>query len=397
MRSVGIFTYSTRPRGSVVHACHLAEALGQRGHEVTLYALSKAGDELYRPLSCEVVLLPAGPAPQDPDALIRQRVDEVARGVLALRPRHDVYHAEDCLVASGLLRARGGLPPTPVVRTLHHVERYESAYLRDCQARSVLEVERVACVSRSSQRDVLDVFGRSCPIIGNGVDVARFATRLPELERELLRRLGMSDGEPLVLSVGGVEPRKNSITMLQALRQVLERVPRARWAIVGGSSIWEHEAYRRQFRGELEQLSPSVRARVIELGQVPEDELTALYGLSRVLCCASLQEGFGLCVLEALAAGSAVVASRTEPFTEYLSDSCAGLVEPTSPEQIASAVLALLRDDTLRASRVREGRLCAALHGWTRVAEQHERLYAEVIVSQRLRAAERQEVESCPR
>jgi hypothetical protein len=50
--SIGIFTYSVRPRGSVVHAAALAEALADRGHEVTLYALRKPGDNFYRPLRC---------------------------------------------------------------------------------------------------------------------------------------------------------------------------------------------------------------------------------------------------------------------------------------------------------------------------------------------------------
>src|SRR6478735_4475808 len=103
MTSVGLFTYSTKPRGSVVHACYLAEALTARGHDVTLYALSKAGDRLYRELSCPVVYLPAARAPEQPDALIAQRIQEVVDGVRRLRPCHDVYHAEDCLVASGLL------------------------------------------------------------------------------------------------------------------------------------------------------------------------------------------------------------------------------------------------------------------------------------------------------
>src|SRR5258705_7220306 len=103
MTSVGLFTYSTKPRGSVVHAAYLAEALAARGHDVTLYALSKAGDRLYRELSCPVVYLGAEMAPSDPDALIAQRVREIAAGISLARPRHDVYHAEDCLVASGLL------------------------------------------------------------------------------------------------------------------------------------------------------------------------------------------------------------------------------------------------------------------------------------------------------
>src|SRR6185295_6285294 len=115
MLSIGLFTYSTKPRGSVVHATHLAEALTRRGHDVTLYALSKAGDQLYRDVQCRVVYLTAEKAPADPDALIAQRIQEVASGVSRLRPRHDVYHAEDCLVASGLLSKRAELKLKPLV------------------------------------------------------------------------------------------------------------------------------------------------------------------------------------------------------------------------------------------------------------------------------------------
>ena len=59
MLSIGIFTYSTKPRGSVVHAACLAEALERRGAQVTLYALSKAGDGFFRPLSCALRLISA--------------------------------------------------------------------------------------------------------------------------------------------------------------------------------------------------------------------------------------------------------------------------------------------------------------------------------------------------
>ena len=154
MFSIGIFTYSTKPRGSVVHATHLAEALSRRGHDVTLYALSKAGDLLYRDVDCRVVYLNAGKAPTEPDALIRQRVHEVAAGLSELRPRHDVYHAEDCLVTSGILAKRAELPLRPLVRTLHHLEHFASPYLRDCQRRSILEADAVACVSQASQREL---------------------------------------------------------------------------------------------------------------------------------------------------------------------------------------------------------------------------------------------------
>lgn len=375
MFSIGIFTYSTRPRGSVVHATQLAEALARRGHSVTLYALSKAGDGLYRDVRCEVVLLPAQPAPSEPDALIRQRVAEVAAGVSALRPRHDVYHAEDCLVASGLLQV-GEL--RPLVRTLHHLEHFESPYLRACQRRSILEADAVVCVSRASQRDVLRELGRRAPIIGNGVELERFEAPDPVAIEQLRRRLVAPAGGRIVLSVGGVEPRKNSLTTLQAMAALLARQPDLHWIIAGGSSIWEHDAYRRQFEERRSALPLEVQRRIVQLGPVSEGELTSLYGAAQLLLCPSLQEGFGLCVLEALVSRVPVVVSSGEPFSEYLDDRCASFVEPGDAAAIADAAERLLGDEQLRAARAAAGHARARQFSWERVAIEHERLYGEL-------------------
>ena len=127
--SIGIFSYSTRPRGSVVHAAQLAEALSDAGQHVRLYVLDKDGAGFYRPLRVPCQSMPARAAQPGTDALIAQRIAEVADFVAAARPAHDVVHAEDCLVASGLLAARAGLDGALVCRTVHHVEAFESAYL----------------------------------------------------------------------------------------------------------------------------------------------------------------------------------------------------------------------------------------------------------------------------
>lgn len=374
MTSIGLFTYSTKPRGSVVHATYLAEALAARGHDVTLYALSKACDRLYREVDCDVVYLAAADAPSDADELIAQRIREVAAGVASVKPRHDVYHAEDCLVASGLLTLRGRLELFPLVRTLHHLEHFESAYLRECQRRSILEADAVACVSQVSQRDVLRELGRACPIIGNGVELERFApdAGLAEWARA---RFGVSRSEGVVLSVGGVEPRKNSLRALEAMVPVLRRQPALRWLIAGGASIWEHDQYRAEFRQRVAALEPSVRSRIGELGPVSERELAGLYQCAEILLCPSLQEGFGLCVLEALAAGTAVVVSSAPPFTEYLTPQTACFVDPESALSIAEAVERLWGDVEHCAALTSAGLALAKTFSWENVAIEHERLY----------------------
>jgi glycosyltransferase involved in cell wall biosynthesis len=119
---------------------------------------------------------------------------------------------------------------------------------------------------------------------------------------------------------------------------------------------------------------------------VAEQDLTALYGLSDVLLCPSTQEGFGLCVLEALAAKCAVIVSRGEPFSEYLDDTCASFVEPTDVEAIAAALGQLLRDRELRALRTAAGVERARSYDWQRVARAHEDLYRALLPQSRLLA-----------
>jgi glycosyltransferase-like protein len=378
MLSIGLFTYSTKARGSVVHATYLAEALTARGHDVTLYALSKASDVLYRELSCPVVYLAAAPASANADELIAQRIREVADGIAGLHPRHDLFHAEDCLVSSGLLSLPTMLGNTPLVRTLHHFEHYESPYLRACQTRSIERADAVVCVSRVSQRDVQQQLGRTCPIIGNGVNVARFTQPLPDLAG-VRARFGLGPADVAVLSVGGVEPRKNTCTALEAMLPNLQRYPNVHWLIAGGASIWEHDAYRARFRERLGGLEPDLRRRIHELGQVSEQELTELYRISAILLCPSLQEGFGLCVLEAMAAGVAVVVSDREPFTEYLAPDDACFVDPASAPSITRALEQLVRDREARERLGRRGPERALEFSWDNVAAAHERLYEALL------------------
>src|SRR5690606_30572001 len=114
--SIGLFTYSNKPRGSVVCAAALAEALVELGHHAVLYALDKDRSGFYREVGCELRMMPARPAPDDPEALIRQRVAEVKDYVRRHDPYHDLIPAQDCLVASGILHAE---PSLPLVRTVH--------------------------------------------------------------------------------------------------------------------------------------------------------------------------------------------------------------------------------------------------------------------------------------
>jgi len=379
MLSIGIFTYSTKPRGSVVHAACLAEALQRKDAHVTLYALSKADDDFFRPLSCDLRLISAEAAPSDVDILIRQRIAEFRSGIHALGPEHDICHAEDCLAANALVAARTELRGAALVRAVHHVEHFESPYLLDCQRRSVATADLVLSVSEVTRREVRAAFEREAPVISNGVDLRRFAVRSLPDEQRMRERLGLVAGDVVALSVGGVEPRKNSLTALQAVALAFANEPRLRWVIAGGASIWEHASYRAEFSRQVSLLPQDLQSRIVVLGTVPEAELTALYQLSDVLLSPSLQEGFGLCVLEALAARCAVIVPQGAPFDEYLDESCAYFVDVSRVEQMASVLSRLLSQPALRGRLADKGYERAQRYSWDLVAERHLARYESLL------------------
>jgi glycosyltransferase-like protein len=364
--SIGLYTYSTQPRGSVVHCAALADALSARGHAVTVYALAKPGSEaFFRALDAQLVLIACEPAPPTVEALIEQRIREFSRCVRELMPKHDIHHAQDCLAANALLRSRPRRGA--VLRTVHHVEHFESAALEHCQARSIYDSDAILTVSAMTQRDVRDSYGVISQRVSNGVERARFER--PSGVAQLRRKLGIAESERVIVSFGGIEPRKNTLRLLEAFTQLRAQAD-VRWLIVGGASILDHSAYRDEFERELAR--SGVRESVVCSGVLSEAEVAAAYGLASVVAAPSLREGFGLVALEALAARVPLVASRQAPFTEYLDDSCAFLVDPEDARAIAQALTDALAGSP---SRVSNGVERARRFAWDNVAREHEAIY----------------------
>jgi glycosyltransferase-like protein len=368
--SIGLYTYSTQPRGSVVHCAALADALSARGHSVTVYALAKPGAEsFFRALDAQLVLIACEPTPATMEALIEQRIREFSRSVRELMPAHDVHHAQDCLAANALLRSRPRRGA--VVRTVHHVEHFESESLMQCQARSIYDSDAILTVSAMTQQDVQRGFGVTSERVSNGVEPARFERPSSARVRQLRRRLGLVEGEPVLVSFGGIEPRKNTLRLLDAFLALRARVP-VRWVIVGGASILDHSAYRDAFERRLATCSDAERRAIVCTGVLSEHEITAAYALASVVAAPSLQEGFGLVALEALAASVPLVASRQPPFTEYLDEGCAFLIDPEDTEALTGALAAALAGSP---ERVQSGLERARRFAWDNVARQHEGVY----------------------
>jgi glycosyltransferase involved in cell wall biosynthesis len=261
------------------------------------------------------------------------------------------------------------------------VERFESAYLLDCQRRSILQADHVLSVSEATRQALANEFGRTSLRVSNGVDTRRFAPLAPAARAALRERLGLSANDLVVLSVGGVEERKNSSRCLAAFAALHARRQHALWVVIGGASILDHRAYQDRFERQLAALPPATRERVRRLGSVSDTELSSWYGAADVLLCPSEQEGWGLCVLEAMASELPVVVSRQPPFTEYVSDREGLLVDAFQVSAIAQALQQLAADPVKRAALGAAGRRTAERFSWTRAAALHGEIYQRALSS----------------
>jgi glycosyltransferase involved in cell wall biosynthesis len=188
--------------------------------------------------------------------------------------------------------------------------------------------------------------------------------------------LGLSPG-PIFLAIGGVEERKNTLRILEAFAQLVAIRPDAELVIAGGASLLDHSDYQQAFAARLAQMGPAA-ASVHRTGVIEDADMPRLYRLATALVFASVKEGFGLCVLEAMASGVPTIASAIEPFLSYLKPDEAIWCDPMSPATIADAMALALSEESARPFRKR-GPGVAARFDWRSVAQAHEPQYRRLL------------------
>jgi glycosyltransferase-like protein len=372
---IAMLTHSTNPRGGVVHAMQLSEALTALGHDVVLHAPDSKGEGFFRPARCQTRPFPVAPAARDTHAMIEQRIAEYVDH-LADAGDFDLYHAHDGISGNALaaLKSRGHV--TKYIRTVHHIDDFADARIARLQACSIQDADAWMTVSGLWRNRLHDEFGIKASVCGNGVDCERFHSEPDGNEAELGRRLGLGAG-PIFLAVGGIEERKNTIRILDAFAQVLAMRPDAELVIAGGATLLNHDAYQRAFSRRLKETGLQDKS-VRLIGVIADKDMPRLYRLAAALVFASVKEGFGLCVLEGLASGLPVIASRTEPFVSYLSPNDVVWCDPTNVTTIADAMALALRPEL--AERLRSnGPNVAAGFSWRAVAEAHEPQYQQLL------------------
>jgi glycosyltransferase-like protein len=375
---IALLAHSTNPRGGVVHALELGEALQAAGHCVAVHAPGENGRGFFRRTRCETVLVPARPVLGGLAELVRQRIgDYVAYFSRKGAREWDILHAQDPISANALAtlhelgRVRG------FVRTVHHLDTFRDVRLTAWQTRSIVAASRVLCVSRAWREILAREHGIAAEQVPNGVDMQRFSPCPDALDVRVRSRYGLGLGGPVLLAVGGVEERKNTLRLFEAFLALRNRLPNAQLVIAGGASLLDHGVYRAQFDAALRAsgLEAGRGKPLVLTGRVADEEMPALFRTADVLAFPSLKEGFGLVVLEAMACGTPAVVSRIEPFTEYLQDGDCAWADPLEADSIAAAIRAACEPSAAAALR-RAGRAVCERFTWGASAQRHLQIYA---------------------
>jgi glycosyltransferase involved in cell wall biosynthesis len=270
----------------------------------------------------------------------------------------DVFLSSNSYLTSIFLRR------IPAVTIVYDLITFEPS-MRPNRRSTVIErltlgpaVRRSAALLAISQA-TRDALVRHFPAAAGRVVVAPLGAMPPSMQLDPAETAALP-APGFVLAVGTLEPRKNLPRLVQAYRLLEEPLQREHPLVVVGALGWQ--------TGETLQALQALGDRCTMLGYVSDDALAELYRRCSVFCYPSLGEGFGLPVLEAMAAGAAVLTSNVSSLPEVGGDAVA-YADPYDVPDIARQLELLLDDPGRRADLSARGLLRARDFSWTHFAQ----------------------------
>lgn len=234
---------------------------------------------------------------------------------------------------------------------------FERKYHNFCMDFSAHHAKRIITPSEYTKKDLVKVYKidpTKITTIYHGYDSCLYKPQKSKIDKL----------SPYIFFVGRIERKKNAAGIIKAyglLRQ--ERNIKHKLVLAGKPGFGYDE-----FKAELNKLPLEVQKDVIELGYVTDDHLANWMQNADILFFPSFFEGFGLPIIEAMACGVPVVASKNTSITE-IAGSAAILVNPHNPLQMAASLSKIINSQILRKSLISKGLVRASLFSWQKAAE----------------------------
>ena len=274
------------------------------------------------------------------------------------------------------------LCPCPTVITIHDMTLWmfpelhptrRLAAMRPIIPLAAQHASAIIAVSKSAKADIVSILDLD-PDKVHVVYEAPAEHFQPINDEEYLTRIRaryhLSD--PFILYVGTLEPRKNIVRLLEAFAELCHSGTVPHHFVIIGNRGWKDspifEAVERLKIGKF----------IRFIGQIPAEDLAALYNLAEAFVFPSLYEGFGLPVIEAMACGAPVVTSRRGSLQE-IADDAAEFIDPTDIQSIKQGLLRVLCDPGYAHELSQRGLQRAAQFRWSDAADQTRWIYRNVL------------------
>lgn len=376
MRIALVTHHAHRHGGVPQYVAALAEALALN-HEVTIFSSSFEDLEDTRIRHRKVRSLGGS-------SLIRVATFSVVGSLLLLLSRlgkarrFDIVHAHnyDCVALADVLtfhyRVREAWEGMRGQMTVGERIRWQGWTVHEKLAVRQSRGKSLIVLSERMKREFLSHYGRvgdRLSVIPSGVDSTRYTpANVPLYRDEIRRQHGVAEASAVLLFVGGYWERKGVAQAIKALARL--RSSDVALMIVGRGNTPD---YRELARRE------GVEKRVVFTG--PTEQTWKYYAASDVFLLPTLYEPFGLCILEAMAAGLPVLVSREAGAAELVRDGTDALLleDAGDVDEIAAKLEVLLEDAGLRRRLGQEARLTALQYTWPLVAQRTVEVYQRIL------------------
>ncbi|HLD69460.1 MAG TPA: glycosyltransferase family 4 protein, partial [Candidatus Omnitrophota bacterium] len=214
------------------------------------------------------------------------------------------------------------------------------------------------------------VKGHKITVIPNGIDLTQFKTPIMTNAFRMLRE--KLKGKFVIGNIARLDPIKGQKDLIEAMSIILSEVPNAVLVIFGEGGLKDY----------LEKLirSKKLQKKVLLFGKIDHENIPEALSLMNVFAFPSILEGQGLAMIEAMAAGLPVVASRAGGIPETLNDDAGILVKPRNPKELAAAIVRLAKDENLRKTLGQAGHKRAfEFFNIERMVRDYENLYRALL------------------
>lgn len=223
-------------------------------------------------------------------------------------------------------------------------------------------------LTKDMKKNMQRICNRTINVIPNGIDLERFV----DLQRNEVRdKLQIKPEEKLLIFVGGFRPVKGIRYLITALKMLQQQGQPVKLVLVGRG---RGEKDLRRYVQQLDLVNS-----VIFTGQIPNENIPQFMAAADVFVLPSLSEGLPNVVLEAMASGLPIIATKVGGLPEIIEEGRNGfLVEPKNPKQIVEKILSIFGNDELRNSISANNREKIKEYSWDSVVDRLEKVYQEV-------------------